>query len=60
MNRNILWLFLVTAPLISAGSLDSFEATCENGGCAGGGFSFSFEGPFPGFSDPFEPGADHQ
>ncbi|HEX4165074.1 MAG TPA: PEP-CTERM sorting domain-containing protein [Bryobacteraceae bacterium] len=66
MNRSVLWILLVTAPLVSAGSLDSFQATCSaapgsNGVCGGGfsDFSFTFGGPFiPGFPGPnqFAPG----
>ena len=58
MNRNVLWIFLVTAPLVSADSLESFQATCgptATGGYHCGGiytngleFSFGFVGPFPG------------
>ena len=53
MNRSILWLFLVTAPLISAGSLGSFQASCSlfpgdgYGSCSGmWDSSFNFGGPF--------------
>jgi hypothetical protein len=53
MNGSILWIFLVTAPLVSAGSLGSFQATCSlfpgegYGGCGGTwDSSFSFGGPF--------------
>jgi hypothetical protein len=63
MNRNILWIFLVIAPLVSASSLGSFEATCTpsafEGNCAGayknGTDEFSFGGPFPGSSDRYGP-----
>ena len=60
MKRNILWIFLVTAPLVTASPLGIFEATCSGqlGGCVGsyeiGGTPvFSFGGPFPGFSERF-------
>jgi hypothetical protein len=60
MNRNVVWILLLTAQLVGAGSLPSFEASCA-GGCGGGfngpGFSFVFGGPFPGFLDQFIPGA---
>jgi len=53
MNRNVLWIFLLTAGLASAGSLDSFQATCSlpnpssPGVCSGSSdSSFSFNGPF--------------
>lgn len=63
MSRNILWIFLATAPLVSAGSLDeNFQATCglgvtatapESYACSGvyrngPELSFSYGGPFPG------------
>ena len=50
MNRSVLWIFLLTAPLASA---DSFQATCSRtdpssrGFCSGSSeSSFSFGGPF--------------
>lgn len=57
MNRNVFWIFLVTAPLLGASSLGYFEAACGPNeapfGCTGiyenGSASFSFAGPFPGF-----------
>ncbi len=57
MKRNILWIILMTAPLVSASSL-GFQATCDAGGCGGGGNEFSFEGPFPQFSEQIPPFAD--
>jgi hypothetical protein len=64
MNRNIFWIFLVIAPLVSASSPGTFQATCVsngfNGGCAGayknGTDEFGFGGPFPGSSDRYAPG----
>ena len=66
MNRNVLWIFLLTAPLVSAESLDSFQATCSRtspsspGVCSGSSdSSFSFGGPFlagPGADLFFAPG----
>ena len=60
MNRSVLWLFLVIAPLVSAGSLGSFQGTCSSDPSGGSGncsgmwdSSFSFDGPFfPGFPGP--------
>jgi PEP-CTERM motif len=54
MKRNILWIILVIAPLVSASSL-GFQATCDAGGCGGGYGSFSFGGPFPEFSEQIPP-----
>jgi hypothetical protein len=56
MKRNILWIFLVTAPLVSASSLGSFQATCDATGCRGNSGAFSFAGPFPGFAEQIPPG----
>jgi len=68
MNRSVVWIFLLTAPLVSAGSLDSFQATCsrtttipDSPGVCGGSSdsSFSFGGPFlagPGGDTLFAPG----
>ncbi|HEX4166306.1 MAG TPA: PEP-CTERM sorting domain-containing protein [Bryobacteraceae bacterium] len=59
MKRNTLWIFfLVTAPLVSASSLPSFQATCDATGCGGtwNSGAFSFGGPFPGFSEQIGPG----
>jgi hypothetical protein len=49
MKRNILWIFLVTAPLVSASSLGTFQAACSGAGCGGSynGNTFGFGGPFP-------------
>jgi hypothetical protein len=57
MNRNILWIFLVIAPLASASSL-GFQATCAAGGCSGtwNSGAFSFGGPFPGSFEQIPPG----
>lgn len=46
MKRNILCIFLVTAPLVSASSLGDFEATCSGTVCSGSGNGVSFSGPF--------------
>jgi len=53
MKSSILWIFLVTAPLVSASSLPSFQATCDVNGCRGtwNSGAFSFVGPFPGFDE---------
>ncbi len=58
MKRNILWIFLVIAPLVSASSLGSFQATCGASGCGGtwNSGAFSFGGPFPGFAEQIGPG----
>jgi PEP-CTERM motif-containing protein len=64
MNRNILWIFLVVAPLVSASSLGTFKASCSfngfSGGCGGdyqnGTDEFAFGGPFPGSADRYAPG----
>jgi len=66
MNRNVLWILLLAAPLASAASLDSFQATCSRtnpsslGDCGGSSdSSFSFGGPFvagPGAFTQFAPG----
>ena len=48
MKRNILWIFLLTAPLVGASSTGGFEATCGGGtGCSGSYGGLSFSGPFP-------------
>ena len=71
MNRNILWIFLVIAPLVSASSLSSFQAACSvAGSCSGnynGSTSFDFSFAFPSgragaTSDPdfpYNPFFDH-
>jgi hypothetical protein len=58
MNRNVLWILLVTAPLVSSSSLGYFKATCIAGGdgdCNGifrnGTDLFNFDGPFPWSKD---------
>jgi hypothetical protein len=56
MKRNILWIFLVIAPLVSASSLGSFEATCSGTVCSGSDNGLSFSGPFPNF--PYNPFID--
>jgi len=48
MKRNILWIFLVTAPLVGASSLGSFEATCSGTVCSGSDNGLTFFGPFRG------------
>ena len=57
MKRNIFWIFLVTAPLVSASTLGSFEATCSGTVCSGSydGNTFVFTGPFPDGRVPAEP-----
>ena len=63
MSRNILWIFLVIAPLVSASSLETLEATCNGSGplgCSGiytngPDVSFSFSGFFDGFNQRFGP-----
>ncbi len=65
MKLNIVWISLMTAPLVTAGSLGTFEATCSGTGCSGSyngsTFSYSFAGPFHGgrvsnlSSDPADP-----
>ncbi|MDQ2840338.1 MAG: PEP-CTERM sorting domain-containing protein [Acidobacteriota bacterium] len=57
MKPNILWIFLVTAPLVSASSLPSFQATCDANGCGGtwNSGAFNFGGPFPGFDEQIPP-----
>ncbi len=55
MKQSMLWIFLMTAPLVSASSLGTFEAECDwNGsssGCSGSfhgtAGTFGFGGPFP-------------
>lgn len=64
MNRNILWIFLLTAPLVSASSLGYFDATCTDAGCGGiftnGSVSFTFDThPDSGFSQRYALATDH-
>ncbi len=52
MKRNILWIFLAAASLVSASSLGSFDATCSGITCSGTynlgpADTFGFDGPFP-------------
>ena len=49
MKKNVLWIFLATASLVSASSLGGFQATCSGTGCSGSynGNTFVFSGPFP-------------
>ncbi len=49
MKQNIFLIFLAAAPLVTASSLGSFEATCSGLGCSGSynGNTFVFSGPFP-------------
>ena len=59
MKRSVVWLFLAGAPVMSASSLDSFQATCsETTGCSGNynDGAFVFSGPFPNV--PYEPFID--
>jgi hypothetical protein len=61
MRRNLLWIFLLTAPLVSASSLGSFEATCSGAYCSGSynGSTFTFFGPFPpALGIPYDPFID--
>ena len=48
MKRSIVWVFLLTAPLVSASSLASFEATCSGTRCVGNYGAIAFDIPFIG------------
>ncbi len=58
MKQNCLWIFLLSAPLLSASSL-GFQAACSGTTCTGSynGNTFTFNGPFTN-APPYNPFID--